>query len=297
MPSRRVPVIFVLIFALGCGSSSGSGGVDSKGGSDAGGNSTSIGESRGGAESSSDNSGGGKVLGVGGGGVGGGIGGGASTTSQGGTSLAGLGGSTPSGSGGGNIVVGGAGASGGGTCPTWPRSKLLPTVGPQFYGPNPGPCTSTTLEQTGASTTTTYAYADGLLISAVYPSSSRKYSYDAGVLASYTTTSTTESSTVKVSWTSDAAVTTASSGMVIRYVLDGSGYPQEVWAAPSDTGPSTRVIRFEYADCRLVQKLSLLITGEVDPRNSSVLEYDEVGRIVAQRDGWGTVISYDYGCW
>lgn len=181
-------------------------------------------------------------------------------------------------------------------CAPWPRDKMLPNIGFHFYGPDPGPCESTSTTST-RSVKTTYTYEGVQISSIATPASVKTFRWNQGSLVGYETTSSTATVSGQFDWTSDSVVETASTGMVTKYVFGPTGYPLEAWAATDPTLPLVLVMRYVYSDCRLVQRVALEENGSSVASGTGTIEYDDEGRIVTQRFDRGAVITYDYGCW
>ena len=214
------------------------------------------------------------------------------------------GGTTGGASNGGSVGAGGTTAqnSAGGmsNCPTWPREKVLPIIGPLFYGPNPGPCTRTFLgvtytfaydsaglvssQATPSATTDTYTRVQGLLTTEVVDlgqgATTTTYAYSANSITG-TSTSRSGSQTQFVYTLNDQ-------GYVTSYSLVG-------------TPPVTNMpVRYEYvySDCRLTERLAYLSNNNADPTSTTQYEYDAQGRLTARTTPSGTANEqYDYSCW
>lgn len=202
----------------------------------------------------------------------------------------------------GRSVVGVAGSYGNPDttdCPSpWPQTKVLPTVGIYFFGPDPGPCSQTTPTQTGVNTST-FSYKSGRIDTITNGDMVRSYTWEQGVLtASEWRTGAQVVTSSSYVWATDAVTETLVSGEVRRYVLGASGYPKEVWVSSLNASFSPYMaVRYEYGDCRLARRVVLKADGSVDELTTSVFEYDSKGHIVKQRYGSTLVETFDYSCW
>jgi YD repeat-containing protein len=230
------------------------------------------------------------------------VGGSSSSTSAGGASAqggAGVGGSTS-----------GAGASGLDSCPTWPAAKLLPLVGPMFYGPDPGPCVAKTY---GASLTaplewTTFVYdSQGEVTSGSDSVNSvlTKYTWANGALVSSSSVSSsagTESKDYAETYEYGAGFVTAtptatSSGNPTRYTLAANGYPLTRVTTNAMTGSVQDTLTYEYDGCRLKHRRATNASGASIPSGDITYEYDDAGHVVQRVAADGTTEKYDYSCW
>jgi len=240
--------------------------------------------------------------------------GGASQTSSGGvTSLGGaIGGGNASG---GKVQTsGGAGLGGAGTagsttespagaghtdttsCPEWPQSKATPDVGLYFYGPHPGPCSSTSTTNSGSLIKTTYSYANGQIVSATSPTQTTAYTWESGVIASYLlTVASGGTATAQYTWSPGALTITTSIGVSQKMDFGPGGYPIDLWT--TNLTSSYLLYKYDYVDCRLVRRVGYTATGTIDATTTVTYEYDGAGNIVAQRRSNGVATTYDYTCW
>ena len=167
-------------------------------------------------------------------------------------------------------------------CPVWPRTKLMPIVGPLFYGPNPGPCTV----------------------------ASSKYNYDTqGRLTSIDGAAGSSLSGVAV-WNGDVLVSIGEDnyewgsnyvkntfpGGTVRYELDAKGYPQSLTSTSLSSGETVSA-SFEYANCRLIKRTAENSDGTVNLDVEMTYEYDTAGRVASRLSGNGGGDYYDYSCW
>jgi hypothetical protein len=167
-------------------------------------------------------------------------------------------------------------------CPVWPRTKLMPIVGPLFYGPNPGPCTV----------------------------ASSKYNYDTqGRLTSIDDAAGSSLSGVAV-WNGDVLVSIGEDNYewgsnyvkntfpdgTVRYELDAKGYPQSLTSTSLSSGETVSA-SFEYANCRLIKRTGKNSDGTVNLDVEMTYEYDTAGRVASRLSGNGDGDYYDYSCW
>jgi hypothetical protein len=230
--------------------------------------------------------------------------GGVGPTSDGGAaSSAGVGGTSAStttpdnaGSAGAPTAAGSAGSSLGAdtsSCAAWPRARLIPIIGPFFYGPDPGPCS--TVDDDGRST---YTYQDGVLVSELYKADDGTIgnevviTYGTDAQGRVTATSGVGSGDVYEFGTGTLLDTLTYQGTLLlqaRYSLSSSGYPLS--AIVAKPGQPSETLTYAYKSCRLVQRT----TSEV-----ATYTYDSAGHVVARSilmDGQAYTQTYDYGCW
>lgn len=233
----------------------------------------------------------------------------------GGNAEAGVGGTTNNAIGGAGGQIGGStvlgGASSGGvngqstrtatsptaSCPPWPRELLFPLVGPFFYGPNSGPCSSTVDAVTSAYTydatnrptrqatadssfVATFTYAEGLLVSEVDTSSDGP---GAALTYHYGTNS---AGYVRL----DNGVTTQ-----VEYTLDSRGYPQSaVWTSSANV--PARNYTYEYQGCLINRRVAYTADGTVDESATYHYAYDAEQRVTSTSSATYTQ-TFDYSCW
>ena len=191
-------------------------------------------------------------------------------------------------------------AGGMSNCPTWPREKLLPIIGPFFYGPNPGPCT-----RTFQGVTYTFAYDSAGLVSSQSTGSSttiavtRTQGLDTTEVVNGSQGSTT--TTYTYSANSIMGISTSSSGSQTQYfyTLNDQGYVTSYSLV--GTPPLTMMpVRYEYvySNCRLIQRVAYLSNNSVDPNSTTQYAYDSQGRLTARTSPDATTDEqFDYSCW
>ena len=193
-----------------------------------------------------------------------------------------------------------SGAAGTGQCPAWPSHRLMPTVGPLFYGPDPGPCTETSI--TSASQTVgSYSFDDtGRVTKVSFGSSIRVYNWIDGTLSSISYTGTGQLDVV-VEYTWSAAKVTESlpgSGESIReYLLDAAGYPTQYWLTDPSLGTRRLGASYTYVDCRLTHREAFNADGSSDSRQTADYKYDALGHMATRNNADGSETVFDYSCW
>jgi len=231
---------------------------------------------------------------------------GASGSSQ-GVASAGEEGTSRGGSGGGDGSDGGSsadspgGAAGANDCAVWPRHQLMPTIGPLFYGPDPGPCTETNTSST-SQTVGTYSFDDtGRVEKIVYANSTRDYHWTEDTLSSITVRGSDPMDNLVASYTwSETMVTekVPGTGESIReYFLDTAGYPTELWVTDQSSGARRLRAAYTYVDCRLTHREAFNADSSADPTQTADYEYDALGHMSARNGMDGTKSVFDYACW
>lgn len=219
--------------------------------------------------------------------------GGASGAGQGGT----FGTAASSGNSGsaGAFTAAGGGASGGddtSACPPWPQQRLMPIIGPFFYGPDPGPCSSKDDLDTSK-----YTYEDGVLKSELRRQhgleSTTTYSADAqGRLMTSSDGAASDSFEFGPSSLVDTTTRNGSLEQQVTYSLSPSGYP--LTAVVSAPNQAVRTVTYSYESCRLFQRTITAATGTLVEQDS--YSYDSAGHVIARSNGTAQQI-YDYSCW
>jgi len=206
----------------------------------------------------------------------------------------------------------GAGAAGGATgllgCPTWPLAKLMPVVGPRFYGPDPGPCRSQyfgATNQTQALELVEYVYdsegnvtSDTDLISGAQAT----YTWRDGVLVSYSSVSSSLSLDYAVTYDygvgyASSQPSATSSGNAVRYTLTANGYPLTAVSTNMTTGAIQQTVTYLYDGCRLQGRRAIRADGTSLPSADLTYEYDAAGHMVRRISLDGSYDEYDYSCW
>jgi len=211
------------------------------------------------------------------------------------------GGAVAGGSAAGNSAEPQAGAAGAAECPRWPSHRLMPSVGPLFYGPDPGPCTETNLSSTSR-TLGTYSFDDtGRVQKVSYENSTRTYNWTDGELTSTALAGSDPANAVVVSyaWSPTKVIEhVPGTGESVReYLLNPAGYPTELWVTNQTTGVRRKRATYSYQTCRLVHRAAFNPDGSVDPGQTADYEYDALGHMSARNDVGGTRSVYDYTCW
>jgi YD repeat-containing protein len=239
---------------------------------------------------------------------------GSASAAAGASAGAGNGGSSGTGTGGtsaGGASTGGTsagGASTGGTsdlpdmsaCPPWPRARLMPLVGPFFYGPDRGPCSYRTVGG-GEPTTVTYGYqGDNVqteqqkLDAIITPQYNKTYVSDAeGKLVS----SSSEDGLETFDYGADYLLYSLTRGGLpteqVRYTLNARGYP--VRAAITIGSQGSRTASYRYEGCRLAGRTISDVNGAVI--EELAYTYDSAGHLSSRLGADGAGDMYDYSCW
>lgn len=182
-------------------------------------------------------------------------------------------------------------------CPPWPRDRLMPTIGPLFYGPDPGPCTETV---SSSPLVSAYSYDDsGRVTKVVTGTSTRTEQWTDGTLTSVTYLSSSGSELVITYTWKAASVTETVPGvreMVQEYELDAAGYPKELWLTDPSSGTRRRGASYTYVDCRLTHRDAFDADGSLNSQTADY-EYDAAGHMSARNNKDGTKTKFDYSCW
>ena len=220
-----------------------------------------------------------------GGGIAGSANGGAPVASAGGPQgNAGLAGAGSSAS-----VAGSSGdTSGTASCAVWPRSRLLPIIGPFFYGKDPGPC----INNNGS----TFSYEAGRLLSSTDAKGLKTtYQYDAQGIPTGSTSSdgTSEAFEFGADYVLDTSkYADGSINAQYRYTLSPSGYPTAVTIDVPNL-PS-RFGTYSYSNCRLLARTVALVGAAPE---KLTYEYDDTGHLTKRACDCGDAAAYDYSCW
>lgn len=240
----------------------------------------------------------------------GGLGGANTGLASGGASLGG----TSSGGESGNSL-GGASSSVGGasdlsSCPPWPGEKLMPLVGVFFYGPDPGPCSSTEYEEsnpTEESMTTTYDYdANGHLLSITGPTGFSEVTttctWTGNSLTGCTIGAFDEQEAVPSAYSLRegalvVSTSTSTYSYIETYTLTSNGYPV-AYRRTDASGVASDEGEYLYENCRLTKRTALNpATGEARFGRSMTYVYDSAGRTSKRISDAGYVTEFDYSCW
>jgi len=165
-------------------------------------------------------------------------------------------------------------------CPAWPAGKLLPLVGPFFYGTDPRPCRVRNVQ--GTNLYIGYTGDQVTSLTAVSSNDQTAYSYNAdGVIIKAIRTQASGTSVSTYAYADDSLTqTTETAGVTSTtlYLLDAQGYPTVATVNPPQAGQPARFVH-EYENCRLVRRIAYNADGSVNSDISAIYEYDESGRI------------------
>jgi YD repeat-containing protein len=171
----------------------------------------------------------------------------------------------------------------------------LPTIGPWFYGPDPGPCTET------GTKVGTYAYDDaGRVLTVSFASSVQTYSYADGALSSISgAMPAAADGPTTYAWTATAVTETlpGTKETIREYLLDAAGYPTELWVSDPALGTRRLWASYQYVDCRLMHRDVMLPDGSSDSSFTADYDYDALGHLITRTSTDGTRIVYDCSCW
>lgn len=166
-------------------------------------------------------------------------------------------------------------------CPAWSAAKLMPLVGPFFYGTDSRPCRVRNAVQ---NTNIYIAYNGDQVASmtAVSSNDQTTYSYNGdGVIVKATRTQASGTSVTTYEYTSESLTQTTETGGVTSttlYRLDAQGYPTVATVNPPLEGQPVRFVH-EYENCRLVRRVAYNADGSVNNDVSAEYFYDDSGRI------------------
>jgi hypothetical protein len=162
-------------------------------------------------------------------------------------------------------------------CNEWPPGKLMPFVGPFFYGESPRPCR---VKNNAQNTSLFLNYSasgqlDTLLNSATGDKGQTKYAYDqtSGLLA----TATQDGSVTTYEYAKDKLTLTTVSGSTTStqvYRLDAKGYPTVVTITPPPEGQPVRFLH-EYDNCRMIKRTAFNADGSENEELTAEYEYEE----------------------
>lgn len=199
-----------------------------------------------------------------------------------------------SGAAGTRAVAGSSGVGGDDTsgCPVWPQARLMPIIGPFFYGPNPGPCSNNDSAQS-----VKYTYQGGVLQSELEDSHGVQVvtTYSSDAQGRFTMSSQGDMIDVYEFGANSLVDTETVGGMFrqeVRYSLSSSGYPLS--AVVTLANHTSLSVSYTYASCRLFQRTIVGPTGALTEQDS--YKYDSAGRVIARSTGTDEQ-KYDYSCW
>lgn len=165
-------------------------------------------------------------------------------------------------------------------CPAWPAAKLLPAIGPFFYGTDSRPCRVRTVG--GANLYISYNGDQVASMLAVASNDQTTYSYNGdGVIVKATRAQASGTSVTTYTYTAESltqTTETASGTSTITYQLDAQGYPTVATIDPPQKGQPVRFVH-EYENCRLVRRVAYNVDGTANDDVSAEYKYDDTGRI------------------
>lgn len=200
-------------------------------------------------------------------------------------------------------------------CPVWPPEKLFPTVGPFFYGPDPGPCTATQMDRAAGATPKTtvvnYTYDGDHPTMAHTPTGATlvhqyEYTYSQGLLTKEVDFKEGLQSQITYTYDSNKAtyllLDATGSTYEYDYNLDDNGYPKsmDVWSFVNgkqtalSSGP-TRFV-FQYDNCRIQRRDAFTLAGDRYDSSVAAYSYDDAGHLTDINSPDREVV-YDYACW
>jgi YD repeat-containing protein len=183
----------------------------------------------------------------------------------------------------------------------------MPLVGPRFYGPDPGPCSSQSFDAanlTQAWEWLEFTYdSEGRITSGIdlVSGAQATYTWANGVLVSYSRVSSVlddyaETYEYGVGYAMSQPTPT-SSGSPVRYTLTANGYPLTVVLTNTTTGAVQQTSIYEYEGCRLQRRRAMRADGTALHSGDLTYEYDAAGHIVRRSSPNGSYDEYDYSCW
>ncbi len=193
-------------------------------------------------------------------------------------------------------------------CAAWPKQKVFPTVGPFFYGPNPGPCKMTVLptSATVAEQIFTFNYDTTKQLASQTSGDGAAvvtYQFEQGLLVSETSTTNGDATVTTYTYSGNTVTysSTTSGGVIsgYRYTLDAQGYPIATTALnpPATVTESTPTYyAYEYENCRIVRRVGYNAVNAVVANYLTQYTYDSLGR-VSHRTSATRDELYDYSCW
>lgn len=188
-------------------------------------------------------------------------------------------------------------------CEVWPINKMFPFIGTLFYGPDPGPCSMTTLN----GPTLSYTYDDAKLpakAESADGTSTMSLTYDGDRLTQEVDTNPTAQTTFRMEYGSNTVSYTQSNPssnvptFTVIYQLDSRGYPRV--ALTTGTLPSNWAVRYEYVynGCQMQARIAHNADGTENAGSTLYYSFDTVGHFVRQVSATGSVdTSFDYSCW
>jgi hypothetical protein len=169
-------------------------------------------------------------------------------------------------------------------CAVWPAQKLMPAIGPFFFGTNPRPCR---VKNVLNNTNQYYQYEADRLISstAVISGDQTTYHYDGALIVAATRTQASTTSSITYDYTAERLTqSTETAGAVSKtiYQLDSMGYPTIATVEPPQEGQPVRFVH-EYENCRLVRRLAYNADGAINDDLSAEYYYDDNSGRITER--------------
>jgi hypothetical protein len=182
-------------------------------------------------------------------------------------------------------------------CALWPKGKLMPKVGPFFYGPDPGPCRMGTPGNFLESATYTYD-ANGHLQTFGNFGRQVRYEFQEDQMVSFTIGGT-DAVDGKVSYEA-GSVLIRRDLQDARFELDPRGYPRRATYDDNHDGTPDWGRIYQYENCqlkRVVFDSDLPAPPAEFSVSNSTYEYDSEGHVSVIRSDTGSSEAFDYACW
>ena len=207
----------------------------------------------------------------------------------------------------------GANSGGNTQCAVWPQAKLLPWIGPFFYGPDKGPCSYTEIDRIpGTATTTdtlTFSYAaSGEVQSAASADSSISisFTYNQGLIAGDSENNagsvTSDVFTYTADTLQDQMVSATGAQSSYTYLFDAQGYPQSTAYTEILNGqtviPAGVAVQYEYSytNCRIQKRTAYTADGTEVTGYTALYTYDNLGHLT-DVNATDYEYTFDYSCW
>ncbi len=193
---------------------------------------------------------------------------------------------------------GGNPSGGGSSCPVWPAQKLLPLIGPQFFGPDPGACSETDYWSDGRIDVETFFYReDGR---ADYSESEPgvtncRYDYDPEGRLMWSRCSSDDHS-VQYEANQISVIPFDRTGYMERYWVDEQGYPVRTQYVHIETDVPMLDCTYTCQNCRFFARSCVDEDGNVIESQTTSFIYDSEGHLI-ERTLPDLRRVYDYSCW